>query len=1188
MATVELPSRKVVSHERADHAQATSVGQVIVDILKPLASLRLTVVLFALAIFLVFVGSLAQKDQDVWDVVNHYFREWVALVEFRTLERFVQIFAPSIDWKLSGGFPFPGGQMIGLALMVNLFAAHAVRFKVAATGQRLKVGLIVLAIGIGATALVIASGMNNTIESELSPQFCNLLWQAIRLSLVVIALAGAQGLRMIRGRIHFAAWWLFLAVEVGVAALAIWLLFNGDARLDDSGLRIFWQLIKGGGAAAVCVIGSWMVFDKRGGIVLLHSGVALIMLSETWTTLQAKETQIYIPEGATVNYSYDTRSAELAIVDGSDPKTDRVTVVPQALLASNVGETERIDLGELPLSVQVHRWLPNSDLRAAQAGEATGATTGAAQGDVAELRPRATGKPGDTRNLPAAHVEVFNKATKQSLGTYLVSPQVDKRQSIEVDGKSYDISLRDERIYWPFSMTLKDFSFDRYAGTNTPKNYSSVVRLQDPERHVDSEWKIWMNNPLRYGQMTFYQSGFDEETERATILQVVTNPGWMTPYTACMLVMVGMMAHFGPMLFRFLQRNANSIGPVLLGKKSAQAKYAVLFPTIVVAFFGSYVVSKTRMPKSKPSEPQIYEFAKLPLAYQGRVKPYDTLARNSLQYLSGRQELTILGSNGTQTKRPAIAWLLDVISSSEKADDHRVFRIENLDLLNALDLEPRTKFWCYSLNEIGKKQGAFEEQLKLAEAQPKESRSLYQRKVIELAAKRNHYFMLFYSFATPPLAADEAGFAESVQRTQFLISELRRVEAPHSVPPKDASVAWAPLLEAELYWLRDQASGQPTNPATSALRNLLAAHARGDAATFNSQLSEMRRAVAAYENSLASQAGALAMKGAKSSELLKQAKVNFEVFYNQFSPFYYASVMYLVAFVLGVASWLGSPNARRASVWLLWFTFALHTLALIGRIYVSGRPPITNLYSTAIFIGWGSVLFGLLIEAITRLGLGNIVAAVIGFLTLLVAHFLSLDGDTLIVMQAVLDTQFWLATHVITINMGYATTFLAGALGIAYVLAVHVVPILDDGGRNTLSRMIYGTLCFAILFSFVGTVLGGLWGDDSWGRFWGWDPKENGALMIVLYNALVLHARWGGIAKPRGVANLAIGGNIVVAWSYFGVNELGVGLHAYGASESSTAMWLLVFAASQLAIIALGLMPKRWFGALAPTTTATH
>ena len=123
---------------------------------------------------------------------------------------------------------------------------------------------------------------------------------------------------------------------------------------------------------------------------------------------------------------------------------------------------------------------------------------------------------------------------------------------------------------------------------------------------------------------------------------------------------------------------------------------------------------------------------------------------------------------------------------------------------------------------------------------------------------------------------------------------------------------------------------------------------------------------------------------------------------------------------------------------------------------------------------------------------------------------------------------------------------------------------------KVLARMIYGVVCFwAIFFSFWGTVLGGLWADDSWGRFWGWDPKENGALIIVIWNALLLHARWGGLVKDRGLAMLAVGGNIAVAWSMFGVNELGVGLHSYGFTDG-VKLALIAFVASQLAIIAAG------------------
>src|SRR5207244_7022466 len=128
----------------------------------------------------------------------------------------------------------------------------------------------------------------------------------------------------------------------------------------------------------------------------------------------------------------------------------------------------------------------------------------------------------------------------------------------------------------------------------------------------------------------------------------------------------------------------------------------------------------------------------------------------------------------------------------------------------------------------------------------------------------------------------------------------------------------------------------------------------------------------------------------------------------------------------------------------------------------------------------------------------------------------------------------------------YTATFVAGFLGIAFILLGLTTRLLERGGITDMAKMIYGVVCFATLLSFVGTVLGGIWADQSWGRFWGWDPKENGALMIVIWNALVLHARWAGLVKQRGVAVLAIFGCVVTTWSWFGTNQLGVGLHSYG------------------------------------------
>jgi ABC-type transport system involved in cytochrome c biogenesis permease subunit len=233
------------------------------------------------------------------------------------------------------------------------------------------------------------------------------------------------------------------------------------------------------------------------------------------------------------------------------------------------------------------------------------------------------------------------------------------------------------------------------------------------------------------------------------------------------------------------------------------------------------------------------------------------------------------------------------------------------------------------------------------------------------------------------------------------------------------------------------------------------------------------------------------------------------------------------------------------------------------------------------------VALGLILELVFRLGIGNLIASVAGYATLLIADGLSLGGDTFTVLQAVLDTQFWLATHVTTITLGYATTYLAGLLGIVYVVRGLLTPKLTLDEGRAINRMIYGTLCFSIFFSFVGTVLGGLWADDSWGRFWGWDPKENGALIIVLWNALVLHARWGGMVKERGMATLAIAGNIFVSWSWWGVNELGAGLHSYGFT-AGTVLRLGLFVISQLLLIGIALIPQRYWWSIRRRTEAVE
>ena len=1158
------------------------------QLVSPLASLRLTVTLLSLSLVLVLAGTVAQIEKDVWFVVREYFRTWIAWID-------VQIFLPrALDWWGALVFPFPGGKLLGVLLAANLVAAHAVRFKVAASGRRLWAGWAT--IGVAALMIygVVASGSNTTVESELSPSFVNMLWHVCRAALGGSALALAYVLALTRVRAWQSAarwlWWFGVVAAVLLLGLSGWLFVNPDARLDASGLRILWQLAKALGASAVLAAGCWAVFAKRAGIVVLHSGIALLMFSELYTSEQAVEAQMRIAEGQTATYAEDMRTAELAFTDISDARKDQTTVVPASMLRESFRTGDVVTHRDLPLSVRVVKYLPNARTRLLQPGEKPVVETGLGQLRALDELPTSTGvEVNQAFDVPAMLVELREKeGEKASRGVYLLSPFL-AGEPLTVDGKSYDVELRFKRIPKPYQVTLIDFKHELYEGSETPKNYESVVRFRVPEHNIDRTVPIYMNNPLRYSGDTLYQADWDRETERGTVLQVVTNSGWMIPYVACVIVAVGMLVHFLQAIIRFVARREDEARRLATEAGSGEAagirgrvrtpwsSPQKWIPAAFVAIFAAVVIGAGMPEREKATQMKIHEFGKLPVAYGGRIQPMDTLARNALRTISGKSTYEDKRLKGRQ---PAVRWLLDVVSLSPATLDHKVIRVDNADVLQTLRLKPR-KGLRYSLAELfaGEEKGDQSElrrQVTLAREVPEDERDLTQQKFLETFGKAQIVFQLRGAFDVPQIGTSPQEFLERVPQIEETIAALKQ-DAPRPVPPATPEGAWSTLYEAYYQQFRTALLTRkmpPEDNVPSQLTAMFDAYRNDEALDFNGLLSSYQKVLAetaaaedAHERELAEQGE---KAGRKPAERLSLERIAFESWFNDFDPLFLCWILYLAAFVLAVTAWFGwFEGLNRAANWLLWFTFIVHTFGLACRIYISGRPPVTNLYSSAVFIGWAAVLFGLLFEAIYRLGIGNLVAAVIGFPTLVIAHYLSFDngGDTLGVMQAVLDTNFWLATHVVCITLGYATTFIAGFLGMMTILGGLVGSVFDEDQRRQLNRMTYGTLCFAIFFSFVGTILGGLWADDSWGRFWGWDPKENGALMIVIWNAIVLHARWGKMAGERGLASLAVLGNIVTAWSWFGVNQLDAGLHSYGRTSGLTT-WLLIFVASQLAVVA--------------------
>ena len=668
-------------------------------------------------------------------------------------------------------------------------------------------------------------------------------------------------------------------------------------------------------------------------------------------------------------------------------------------------------------------------------------------------------------------------------------------------------------------------------------------------------------------------------------------------------------------------------------------------PWLAFIFGLAFILSGLR-PPSHPSEFDLDGFGHLPVLVNGRIKPLDTVARTSLLILQDRQ--TVYLEDGT--RRSPNQWLLDAMFRPERADTYRTFKIDNQELLTLvgkteesikiqypdtarrvlaiLGFVPST-YRRFTYAEISPFLVELERQAQLAEAAEAQTRNSFQKSVLALYANLITYQQLKYSFVLPDskdflaqLRAFQAALPKGIQAVRAKQAgqshdeamAQKMVDAVHdfetmirfgsmlAVPPAEGAglTEWRKVGQA----LLDTFKNGELNPVAQSYAVMANAWRTDNPTEFNQAVARLRD----Y------------FLGAVGDRL---TKIHAETRFNQAEPFYKAMILYAVIFLIGIASWVRwSPLVRRIAFFLLLAAFLTTTGGILTRMLLEGRPPVTNLYSSALFVGWAAVGLCLILDAVYKNAVGIVAGGAIGFCTLLIAHHLSLGGDTLEMMRAVLDNNFWLGTHVVVITMGYASTFLAGFLAIIYILmgvftkwisasfdrrstAVSTAtpgagPVVmhftrepeksqqskvSETNGQAIQRMVYGIVCIATQFSLIGTILGGIWADQSWGRFWGWDPKENGALIIVIWNALILHARWGGWVKARGLMCLAVFGNIVTSWSWFGTNMLGIGLHSYGFMDQAF-IWLLIFVGSQLSLVLLGSLTPleswRSFKALRP------
>lgn len=605
----------------------------------------------------------------------------------------------------------------------------------------------------------------------------------------------------------------------------------------------------------------------------------------------------------------------------------------------------------------------------------------------------------------------------------------------------------------------------------------------------------------------------------------------------------------------------------------------------------------------------------LPVQHSGRIKPLRTWADFKLLAVADARKVEVQ-RGGEAVELDSIAWLLDALFQPGLAMGDRVVQVDDWDVLKAagLDLEPfrddHKKRDRWSLVELDPIRDELMRRAQAAQSAPADERSREQTQTLDVALKVRAVENVLGALdplrgtLDAPEGSPLAEFAEGGkvplvrvledleavrevlgergQEGQLVASQLASVlESAQAssfhelalIPPVGTQVdqpEWLDLGDALMAPIADERLGEVALSALSSLTRAVEGAARGEEAEVRAGLEGLAQVVLP----LAEQRG-------------ESGKVSSEVVFQKQQLFLKAQVFFILAFLLGALSFVSGLRALGKGAWA---ASSAGAIALIGgiawRCWLNGRPPITTLYETAPFIGACGVLLAMGLERLQRqriaLTAGNAFAIAVLFLSfVLERQDAQASGDSMKSLVAVLDTNFWLSTHVTTVTFGYCAGLFAWLLATIWLVALPFVRRIESRGggdaaewHRSLIRSVYGVVVFGLLFSLVGTILGGIWANYSWGRFWGWDPKENGALVIVLWQLVIVHARLGGMIKDLGLALLTVVLGSVVVFSWFGVNQLGVGLHSYGfTTGASTAITICHW--TNAAIVLFGLLAGR-------------
>lgn len=484
-----------------------------------------------------------------------------------------------------------------------------------------------------------------------------------------------------------------------------------------------------------------------------------------------------------------------------------------------------------------------------------------------------------------------------------------------------------------------------------------------------------------------------------------------------------------------------------------------------------------------------FEIGDIPLQDEGRIKPLDTFARNHLLAFYGKRSIKELDMGATD-------WIINLILNPENGRDQKIFNIRNPEVASSLFLD-WTNEHKYSFNQITPGLSEQSSMLEMIDQKDASDRTVYEKQLYEIS------------------------------RNILRFEEISYLKALKFIPPSNNSESGEWLSPFD-FILKGIPANENQEAILNSLQMYLANRLAGNDLEMSSALNRYKMALSTFQGI-----------NVKVDNLKK------ETWMNRVNLFYISLGLYLLSFIFLSISWMIKPILLNRVAYLLLISgTVIHGYGIFLRMQIMERPPVTTLYESVIFVSLIIMALAVLLEYFRKDGLGIFVGSVSGSVLHYVGFSYAADGDTLGMLVAVLNSNFWLATHVTTITIGYGASLMAGCVGHLYL--IQEIRGVNSASLKSIFNNLFGITLLALFFTLFGTILGGIWADQSWGRFWGWDPKENGALLIVLWQLMMIHMRLSGLAKPKEFALGMALNNIIVALAWFGVNLLQVGLHSYG------------------------------------------